>query len=154
MTCAVATIGVVAHFRIECPSPHSADETWRRLTRWQRHGAYVPLSSVAVRTEGPTGVGTVVVARTGAGRAGFDDPMEVVRWEPPGGGRPGRCRLEKRGSVVLGWAEIEVWARGERSHVVWREEARVARLPRVLDAPTAWAGRLVFGRVLRGLLEE
>jgi hypothetical protein len=143
----------MALFVIECPSPYPVDETWRRLTEWQRHGAYVPLSSVAVRSEGPTRVGSVVVARTGVGRAGFDDPMEVVRWEPPGGGRPGFCRLEKRGSVVLGWAEIEVSARGERSWVVWREEARVARLPRVFDAPTAWSGRLVFGRVLRGLLK-
>jgi len=145
---------VVALFLIERPSPHPVDETWRRLTHWQRHGRYVPLSSVGVRTEGPTGVGTVVVARTGVGRAGFDDPMEVVRWEPPGAGRPGLCRLEKRGSVVRGWAEIEVWARGEGARVVWREEARVSGLPRLLDAPTAVAGRLVFGRVLRGLLEE
>ncbi|WP_055552161.1 hypothetical protein [Streptomyces sp. NBRC 110028] len=144
----------MALFTIERSSPHPVDETWRRLTRWQRHGAYVPLSDIAVRPGGPTRVGSVVVARTGLGRAGFDDPMEVVRWEPPGGGRPGLCRLEKRGSVVLGWAEIEVWPSGQRSRVVWREEARVARLPRVFDAPTAWAGRLVFGRVLRGLLEE
>jgi len=144
----------VALFLIERPSPHPADETWRRLTQWQRHGSYVPLSSVALRSEGPTRVGSVVVARTGVGRIGFEDPMEVVRWEPPDGGRPGVCRLEKRGSVVLGWAEIEVWADGERSRAVWREEARVARLPRVLDAPTGWAGRLVFGRVLRGLLED
>lgn len=144
----------MALFLIERPSPHPADETWRRLTQWQRHGRYVPLSSVALRSEGPTRVGSVVVARTGVGRIGFEDPMEVVRWEPPGGGRPGLCRLEKRGSVVLGWAEIEVWADGERSRAVWREEARVARLPRVLDAPTGWAGRLVFGRVLRGLLED
>ncbi|RNF81328.1 SRPBCC family protein [Streptomyces botrytidirepellens] len=144
----------MALFLIERPSPHPAEETWRRLTQWQRHGRYVPLSSVALRSEGPTRVGSVVVARTGVGRAGFEDPMEVVRWEPPGEGRPGLCRLEKRGSVVLGWAEIEVWADGERSRAVWREEARVARLPRALDAPTAWAGRLVFGRVLRGLLED
>ncbi|EFL28502.1 conserved hypothetical protein [Streptomyces himastatinicus ATCC 53653] len=94
---------VVALFLIERPSPHSADETWRRLTQWQRHGSYVPLSSVAPRSEGPTRVGSVVVARTGVGRIGFEDPMEVVRWEPPDGGRPGLCRLEKRGSVVLGW---------------------------------------------------
>ncbi|MGR3931958.1 SRPBCC family protein [Streptomyces sp. BRA346] len=144
----------MALFLIERPSPHPVDETWRRLTHWQRHGRYVPLSSVTLRSEGPTRVGSVVVAHTGMGRIGFEDPMEVVRWEPPGEGRPGLCRLEKRGSVVLGWAEIEVRADGERSRAVWREEARVARLPRVLDAPTAWAGRRVFGRVLRGLLED
>lgn len=144
----------MALFLIERPSPHPADETWRRLTQWQRHGRYVPLSSVALRSEGPTRVGSAVVARTGVGRIGFEDPMEVIRWEPPDGGRPGLCRLEKRGSVVHGWAEIEVWADGERSRAVWREEARVARLPRVLDATTGWAGRLVFGRVLRGLLED
>src|SRR4051794_13528927 len=62
---------VVALFRIERSSPHPVDETWRRLTQWQRHGAHVPLSSVALRTEGPTRVGSVVVAHTGVGRAGF-----------------------------------------------------------------------------------
>ncbi|AJZ84395.1 SRPBCC family protein [Streptomyces antimycoticus] len=149
----------MAHFRIERRTPLPAGETWRRLTDWPRHGAQVPLSGVTVRPAGPTRVGTVVVVRTGVGRAGFDDPMEVVRWDPPAddtsaGGNPGVCRLEKRGSVVLGWAEIEVRPRDGGSEVVWREEARLRGLPRLFDPPTAWSGRLLFGRVVDALLKD
>lgn len=149
----------VAHFRIQRRTPLPVGETWRRLTDWPRHGAHVPLSGVTVRQAGPTRVGTVVVVRTGVGRAGFDDPMEVVRWDPPAddaprSDNPGICRLEKRGSVVLGWAEIEVRPRGGGSEVVWREEARLRGLPRLFDPPTAWSGRLLFGRVVDALLED
>ncbi|MBO3676017.1 SRPBCC family protein [Streptomyces sp. NEAU-YJ-81] len=149
----------MAHFRIQRRSPLPVGETWRRLTDWPRHGAHVPLSGVTVRPAGPTRVGTVVVVRTGVGRAGFDDPMEVVRWDPPVGDppvgdTPGICRLEKRGSVVLGWAEIEVRPRDGGSEVVWREEARLRGLPRLFDPPTVWSGRLLFGRVVDALLED
>ncbi|MEV6424446.1 SRPBCC family protein [Streptomyces sp. NPDC051662] len=84
-------------FRIDRTSPLSADEVWRRLTDWPAHAGQVPLTRIAVLTPEPTHVGTVFVARTGLGRAGFDDPMEVVRWQPPAPGVPGHCRLEKRG---------------------------------------------------------
>ncbi|MFE9062453.1 SRPBCC family protein [Streptomyces violaceusniger] len=149
----------MAHFRIQRRTPLPVGETWRRLTDWPRHGAHVPLSGVTVRPAGPTRVGTVVVVRTGVGRAGFDDPMEVVRWDPPAGAplagdTPGICRLEKRGSVVLGWAEIEVRPRDGGSEVVWREEARLRGLPRLFDPPTVWSGRLLFGRVVDALLED
>lgn len=80
--------------------------------------------------------------------------MEVVRWEPPAGGRPGRCRLEKRGSVITGWAEIEVLPEGPGAVVVWVEELRIRFLPRLLDPLVARAGRLVFGRALDGLLRR
>ncbi|MEU4892916.1 SRPBCC family protein [Streptomyces sp. NPDC044780] len=144
----------MAPFRVQRRSPLTADETWRRLTDWPRHGDQVPLSGVTVHPAGPTRVGTVVVVRTGVGRAGFDDPMEVVRWDPPAGDAPGRCRLEKRGSVVLGWAEIEVRPQGDGSEVVWREEARLRGLPRLFDPATAWSGRLLFGRVVDALLAQ
>ncbi|MYX35286.1 MULTISPECIES: SRPBCC family protein [unclassified Streptomyces] len=134
-------------FRIERHSPLPAAETWRRVTDWERHAALVPLTTTVVTGE------RSFTARTGLGRASVDDPMEIVRWEPPDGGRPGRCRLEKRGRTVLGWAEIEVWpSEGGGSRVVWREDLRVRPLPAAFDRPTAWAGRLLFGRALDGLL--
>lgn len=150
---------VVAHFRIQRRTPLPVGETWRRLTDWPRHGAHVPLSGVTVHPPGPTRVGTVIVVRTGVGRAGFEDPMEVVRWDPPADDTPagetsGICRLEKRGSVVLGWAEIEVRPRGGGSEVVWREEVRLRGLPRLFDPPTVWSGRLLFGRVVDALLKD
>lgn len=123
------------------------------MTDWERHTATVPLTRIEVLTPPPDGVGTVFVARTGLGRAGFADPMRIVRWEPPDGDGPGRCRLEKTGRVVTGWAEIEVRPEGAGSRVVWREELRVWRLPGAADAVTARTGRLVFGRAVDALLK-
>ncbi|MFE2940976.1 SRPBCC family protein [Streptomyces sp. NPDC059255] len=147
-------------FRIDRTTPLSAEDAWRRLTDWPAHAAQVPLTRITVLTPGPTRAGTVFVARTGLGRAAFDDPMEVVRWQPPAPGRPGHCRLEKRGTAVTGWAEIHVRqeggageaAYGSPTRVRWEEELRVGPLPRLLAPLTARAGRLVFGRVVDRLL--
>ncbi|GAA0452681.1 SRPBCC family protein [Streptomyces sp. NPDC046215] len=142
-------------FVIVRPSRLPVGEAWLRLTDWERHAAHVPLTRITVTTPPPSGAGTRFVARTGVGPAGFDDVMDVVRWEPPSeGGGPGRCRLEKRGSVVTGWAEIEVRPDGAGSRVVWREDLRVRGLPRIGEALVARCGRLLFGRVVRRLLEE
>ena len=124
------------------------EQAWARLTDWPAHARWVPLTAIEVRTPPPTGVGTVFVARTALGRLGFDDPMEVVAWDPPR-----FCRIEKRGSALVGWAELTVEPRGTGSRVTWREVAQPARLPGFLGGPAAASGRLLFGRVLRGLLD-
>ncbi|WP_031071092.1 SRPBCC family protein [Streptomyces sp. NRRL S-118] len=143
-------------FRVERETPAGVAEAWRRVTDWRAHARLVPLTRVTAATAGETRAGSRFTARTGVGRFGFDDPMEVVRWEPPVAGRAaGRCRLEKRGRVVTGWAEIavrETAAGGTR--VTWTEEVRLRGLPRACDALLARAGRLVFGRALAGLLRE
>lgn len=142
----------MSEFTVVRTPPLTAAEAWRRLTDWPAHSEGVPLTAVRVLTPGPTAAGTVFTARTGFGPLGFDDPMEVVVWRPPGPGAAGRCRLEKRGRLVLGWAEITVREEAGTARVVWREELRVRSLPRALDAPTAAAGRLVFGRAVDRLL--
>ncbi|SNX64852.1 hypothetical protein SAMN06272735_6680 [Streptomyces sp. TLI_55] len=140
-------------FFLERTVPLPRAETWRRLTEWPRHGDVVPLTRVTVETPGPTGVGTVFVARTGVGPLAFDDRMEVVAWHPPTEGIAGFCRLEKRGRVVTGWAEIEVGVGpGGRSRVVWREELGFRFLPRVVDPVTLRVARYVFGRAVNRLL--
>ncbi|MFJ3698098.1 SRPBCC family protein [Streptomyces sp. NPDC090052] len=144
----------MGEFRIERCSALPPEEAWRRLTRWELHAAHVPLTRITVVTPGPNRVGTRFVARTGAGPAGFDDPMEVVRWEPPRPGQPGFCDLEKQGRVVLGGASIEVRPEGCGCRVVWREELRIARLPGVFDELTARSGQLLFGRAVAGLLRD
>ncbi|MFF9753089.1 SRPBCC family protein [Streptomyces sp. NPDC014344] len=145
----------MATFQLERSASLPSDEAWRRLTTWSRHGEVVPLTRVTVTTPPPTGEGTVFVARTGVGPLAFDDPMEVTVWRPPTGGSPGFCRLEKRGRVVLGWAEIEVRpGPGGRSGVVWREDVRVRFLPPACDALLARAGRAVFGRAVGRLLRR
>ncbi|MFF2501848.1 SRPBCC family protein [Streptomyces sp. NPDC058067] len=142
----------MALFRITRESPLSPAEAWRRLTDWERHGDVVPLTRVRLATPPPTGEGTVFVPRTGVGRFAFDDPMEVVAWEPPHGATAGRCRLEKRGTFVTGWAEIEVAPHGAGSRIVWQEEIHVRPLPGRCDPLLARAGRLMFARTVNGLL--
>ncbi|GHC72164.1 SRPBCC family protein [Streptomyces cinnamoneus] len=141
-------------FLVRHRSRSSTGEAWRRLTDWERHADHVPLTRIVVTTTPPTGVGTRFVARTGAGRAVVDDIMEVVRWQPPSDATPGRCRLEKRGAVITGWAELEVGPDGTGSYVIWREALRVKGQPRLADPLMNRCGRLVFGRVVRRLLGE
>ncbi|MFG3658519.1 SRPBCC family protein [Streptomyces sp. NPDC047706] len=143
----------MATFLLERTAPLAPAEAWRRLTDWPRHGDVVPLTRVTVLTPEPTHEGTVFVARSGVGPLAFDDRMEVTLWQPPDDDTPGRCRLEKRGRVVRGWAEIEVRpGPGGRAHVVWREELRVRLLPAAFDGTLERASRLVFGRAANRLL--
>ncbi|WDV55416.1 SRPBCC family protein [Streptomyces coeruleorubidus] len=140
---------------LERTAPLPLDEAWRRITQWQRHGEVVPLTRVSVVPPAPTGPGTVVVARSGVGALAFDDPMEVTVWQPPQDGAPGMCRLEKRGRVVLGWAELEVRpGPGGRARVVWREEIRIRLLPSLFDGVLRSSARYVFGRALNRLLRR
>ncbi|MDV5144065.1 SRPBCC family protein [Streptomyces sp. SBC-4] len=140
-------------FRVERTVPLAPDEAWRRLTDWPAHGRQVPLTRTRVLTPGPNGAGTRFTARTGIGRLAFDDPMEVVRWEPPEAGRPGVCRLAKSGRVVRGWAEVAVTGAPDGGcRVEWTEELAVRGLPRAFDPALARAGRVLFGRAVDGLL--
>ncbi|MFF5183130.1 SRPBCC family protein [Streptomyces sp. NPDC000345] len=140
-------------FQLERTAPLSLDEAWRRLTEWHRHGEVVPLTRVTVVTPPPAGEGTVFVARSGLGPFAFDDRMEVTVWHPPADDEPGRCRLEKRGRLVRGWAEIEVWpGPGGRTRVVWREELRIRFLPSPFDPLVRTTARSVFGRAVNRLL--
>ncbi|GGR56826.1 SRPBCC family protein [Streptomyces roseolus] len=139
-------------FRVARVVPLAPAEAWRRLTDWPAHGRQVPLTRTTVLTSGPSRPGTRFTARTGIGPLGFDDPMEVVRWEPPHGDGPGRCRLEKYGRLVRGWAEIEVAPGPGGTRVVWTEDLSVRGLPRAFDGVLARAGRVVFGRALDNLL--
>ncbi|MGW5863293.1 SRPBCC family protein [Streptomyces sp. NPDC055239] len=147
----------MALFRIDRESSLPTDEVWRRITAWERHADVVPLTRISVRTPPPGGEGTVFVARSGIGPVGFDDVMEVVTWRPAvEGGDGGLCRLEKRGSFVTGWAEIEVSPRAGAagSTVVWREDLRVRWLPRLFDGLLVAAGRRMFGRAVDELLSS
>ncbi|CAM5672133.1 SRPBCC family protein OS=Streptomyces tendae OX=1932 GN=GUR47_31065 PE=4 SV=1 [Streptomyces tendae] len=145
----------MATFSFVRTAPLAPKEAWRRLTRWERHGDTVPLTRVTADPPGPTRRGTVVVARTGAGPLGFDDAMEVTVWQPPREDSPGRCRLEKRGRVVRGWAEIEVRpGPGGRTRVDWREDLDVRLLPSLFDGVLGRSGRYVFGRTVDRLLRS
>lgn len=143
----------MATFLLERTVPLPPDEAWRRLTEWPRHGAVIPLTGVTVVTTPPTRQGTVFVARTGFGPLSVKDTMEVTLWRPPTEDTAGLCRLEKRGRVITGWAQIEVGpGPGGRSRVTWREDLSVRPLPRALDGAVASAARYAFGRAVNRLL--
>jgi Polyketide cyclase / dehydrase and lipid transport len=139
----------VPPFTVSVDSPLSPAAAWSRLVDWPAHGRYVPLTRITVSPPGGSGPGTVFVARTALGRFGFDDPMEIVNWDPPR-----FCRIEKRGAVMLGWAELSVAPLGTGSRSTWREDAVPAKLPRFASGLSTVSGRLVFGRVLRRLLAD
>ncbi|GAA2814055.1 SRPBCC family protein [Streptomyces showdoensis] len=156
-------------FRVERTVALPPEEVWRRLTDWPAHGAQVPFTRTTVLTPGPDAVGTRFTARTGVGRFAFDDPMEVVVFEPPAPGRTGVCRLVKLGRAVRGEASFEVsgvaaagtaaagtaaagGAAGSR--VVWVEELSLRGVPALFDPVLALAGRVLFGRALDGLLRD
>lgn len=130
----MALIEIVREVRL------SPAEAWQRLTAWERHGEHVPLTRIALT---PTGFD----AFTGVGRLGFHDPMEVVESR-----EPAFCRLEKRGRVVTGWAELVVEPHGDGSRVTWREDIHVRGMPRFLDGLTKASSRALFSRVVDGLL--
>ena len=124
---------------IEREVPFSQQETFSRITDWQRHADVLPLLTVRLTETG-------FVARSGIGRLAFDDPMDVVEWDPPR-----FCRLEKRGRVIRGWAEISVWPTSSGSKVVWREVAHVTGVPRMFARLEKAAGTAMFRRLLDGL---
>jgi hypothetical protein len=121
----------------EVPLP--PDEAFARVTNWERHGEIVPLSSVRLTDTG-------FVVRSGWGRVGFDDPMDVVAWDPPR-----FCRVEKTGRVIRGWAEIGVAPSASGSRITWREVAHVRGVPPFLASLERAVGRVVFRRLLAGL---
>ncbi|WP_367126258.1 SRPBCC family protein [Streptomyces phytohabitans] len=142
----------MATFSVDRSTGLPADEAWRRLTGWERHSAVIPLTEVTVTARGEEGVGTAFNARTRFLGVAFDDPMEVVAWQPPRHGAPGRCRVEKRGRWVLGWNEIEVRPEGTGSRAVWREDLRLRWQPRWCDPVVGFVSRRLFGRAVDRLL--
>lgn len=143
----MAEFEVVRHCLLEAPA------AWDRLTDWTAHGDHIPFTRVAISPEGPTqGVGTTFVARTQLGPIGFDDPMEVTFWQPPADQLPGRCRIVKRGPTITGWAVLTVVASGAGSTISWREAAGVRLAGPLLNWPNRVAGKIVFARLVDGLL--
>lgn len=115
-----------------------AADAFARMTDWKRHR--VPLTTITVTPRGFT-------ARTAIGPVGFDDPMEVTRWEPPH-----RVDLQKRGRVVRGSATITVEPDGSGSVVTWDEDVSVIGVPRFVDPIVSRLLRLMVSTVLRRLL--
>lgn len=141
----------VAGFDVVRKTSMTASEAWQRVTDWQRHGDFVPLTKISVGTDPESGLVTFT-ARTAVGPIGFDDPMTITHSQPPTDTEPGVARIVKRGRVVLGWAVLTVTPLESGCEVRWHEEARLigTRGPLVSLVDRLVAGG--FGRLLDGLL--
>lgn len=151
----------MARFDVALDVRAPASRVWAELVDWHKHADWAPLTSVRITSPRPDGVGAAFVARTGIGPLAFDDPMTVVRWQPPSGDGPdddpGRCDVQKQGRLVRGKAWFEVTPLpGDRSRVVWSEDITVTphRLTRLAGPLLSLVGRVGFGRVLRAMARE
>ena len=145
----VADFEVIRRHR-RCP----ADEAWRRLTDWERHGDFIPFTRGAERADPRRGGRDL--RRPARRRAAA---TSTTRWRSPSGSRrsddePGVCRIVKRGRVVTGWAVLTITPDGDgRDHAL----ARGRRLPgrrQPAQLANRVAGRRIFGRLVDGLLDD
>ncbi|HEX2903078.1 MAG TPA: SRPBCC family protein [Jatrophihabitans sp.] len=138
--------------RIEAP----VELVWDRVTDWQAHGRWIPLTVVSIDQDSPAtrGLGTKFTGRTALGPLGFDDLMTVTEWQPPHDGAGGRCRIEHRGRWVGGWAEILVEPDGAATRLSWIEDVQPRWTPRFVDAAVSRVGTVLFGGTLRKLAAE
>ena len=128
----------MATVHVRYPTTLSAASAFTAVTDWSRHR--VPLTSIEVTPAGFT-------ARTGVGRWGFDDPMEITLWDPPR-----RVDLRKTGRVVRGTASIDVVEAPTGAVVTWNESVTIIGVPRWCDPLVRPALRAMVSLVLRRLL--
>jgi carbon monoxide dehydrogenase subunit G len=147
----------VARFDVRREIDAPAARVWATVTDWPAHGRWVAGTQVRTTSPRPDGVGASFVARTGWGRFAFDDPMTVTQWQPPAGGRAGRCSLRKTGRVVRGEASFAVTPLGAgRSRLDWSEDVEVAGVRRIPGSGcvSRLVGAVVFRSVVRHLARE
>lgn len=135
-----------------------AAQVWDILVDWPSHGRWVPFTTVTTTSASATGVGASFVGRSGIGPIGFDDPMVVTQWQPPGDdAAPGLCRIAKTGRIVLGDAEFSVTPLGPaRCEVLWSENIEIVgvrRLP-LAGRLNDLIGRLTFAAVIKKMAAE
>ena len=125
------------------------DLAWASLADLAEHTHDVPFTDVVV-PDGGLVLGAEVVASTRLGPLVAADRMLVTALEP---GR--RLRLHKTGRLLRGWAEITVAEDPRRpggAVVSWVEELWLPGLARVTRPLGDRLGRLLFGRVVDGVL--
>lgn len=146
----------MAEFTIHLMSPHPAGATFRGLVDWDAHSSAIPLTRLQHR--GAPAVGQQFVARTGVGGWGFDDPMQIVRFEAPEGDRPGvrpgSVEVVKTGRVLHGRVAWTVTPTGTGSRVDWHQNLTVPWLPNWLDPLIGAIGEAAYRAGLRRLLRR
>lgn len=160
----------MGRFHVALHSRHGVQECFARLFDLAAHDRLIPLTSVRAEPPSvPLAEGARFIARTGLGPLGFDDPMEVVVWRPPGPRHPGRATIVKHGRVITGRIDAIVTARegsaregtareetaregSAGSTVYWTQQIGWPWLPTFLDRPVTFVARLAYARMLRRLV--
>lgn len=126
-------------------------ETWAALVDWAGHEKWVPLTTVAVRSDED------FTAYTGIGKVALEDRMRVV--ERYFDGHSGRCKVAKDGPVLRGEATFVVNREGAGTLVCWHEDIQLPG-PRMLSffarpigAAAGFMFRLALGRLEATLLD-
>lgn len=67
--------------RVTVPAP--AAVVFDMLVDWLGQGRWIPATTVRVQSGDGASVGSVIVARSAIGPIGFDDVLQIYRWQPP-----------------------------------------------------------------------
>jgi hypothetical protein len=141
---------VQAEVRVGVDVRAAPAEVWRWAVDWERQGDWLPLTRVR-HVGGPAlAVGTRILARTGVGPVGFDDPMTLTALDAPETG-PRSYEIVHTGRLVRGVGAFIVEPVGSYARFVWWERIEVPGGP---VAPALWVvggplTRLTFGWALR-----
>jgi hypothetical protein len=128
-------VEVLAGVDVDVPVP----EAWAMLVDWERQSEWMLGTDVRATTRsGGRGVGSGIVARTGAGRLAVSDPMTIEVWDPPH-----LCVMRHEGRLIRGTGTFRVTDIGDgRSCVLWSEQLELPL------APVARVGWPVVRRVV------
>lgn len=145
-----------ANFIVRATTRASVDEAWLLVTDWPAQSRWIAFTKVEIGRS-DDGVGTRFTGRTKVGPVWFDDPMEVVVWEPPVDGARGYCKVQKFGPWILGSAEIEVEAAEDdsgRTTVTWKESIQLRGVAPIFNPLVRGMGGVLFRATLRKAITE
>lgn len=134
----------------------SVGDAWALITDWPAQSRWIAFTEVAIVRQSD-GVGTRFTGRTQVGPIRFDDPMEVVVWEPPVNGERGYCKVQKFGPWILGTAEIAVEPAGnvpDGATVTWKESIKLRGVAPIFTPLIRGMGGILFRATMRKAIAE
>lgn len=139
-------------FEVQYSFHASPARVWEELVDWAGHGAWIPMTRVAVAPGDQHAVGATFTAWTGVGCVSLEDRMRVSSFDWDDQTQRGACSVEKLGPLLLGTAAFTVSAgSGGKADVRWIEDVAVARLPQFVAPIAAAAGASGFRFGMRRL---